>query len=464
MKKITKINLLKDLIKINQLIIFSCIVLSGCNVNTNPNTELNCIKQKISEKTGFSITTRQKNDAIHTYVKDLLKNVLNEDLAIKITLLNNLKLQAAYEQIGFSKANLAQSKLLKNPIFSLSYKFATKANQFDIINMNLFQNFLETILIPAKKTLASVELEKTKEMVINQILQVIATTKIAFYKVLFTELSLKVYKKITLAFEAAYEFSEILYKTGNITALEVSIKKADYNEAKIFLADLEVALISAKEDLNKALGLYGLDIIWKIEPKYEINDLFEVNFDNFENRIIAQNIALKNNQFQMIITAKKYGINITKTIVPNFLIGPDSEREDNGVWFLGPAFSIGIPIFDFGKAISAAAEAKLHQLWNNYNALAIEIRSTARMTRINFLNSKRKLNYYQNVILPLKEKIHGEAFEQYNAMQIGVFDLLRTKIAEFSANIERYKILNNFFNSKINLDLLVSGAYRSNED
>ena len=160
----------------------------------------------------------------------------------------------------------------------------------------------------------------------------------------------------------------------------------------------------------------------------------------------------------MIAVAKKYGIDITNTVLSNFTIGPDSEREDNGVWFVGPAFSIGIPIFDFGKAVSAAAQAELYQQWNNYTSTAVNIRSFARMARINFLNSKRKLNYYLESVIPLKEKIYKETFDQYNAMQLGVFELLKVKSDELITHIQKIKVERDLIFSKTELDLLLSGS------
>ncbi len=434
--------------------------LAGCSVNTNPSTEFESVKQDIKNETSISIanTSRENIDLVRKHINKLLENELTEDNAVKITLLNNRKLQAEYEKIGIAKANLAQAKLLKNPIFSLSYKFATEANQFDIINMSLFQNFLDALLTPSKKKLAMVELEKTKSFVTNQILQTIAVTKNAFYNVLFTNLTLELEKKILIAKEASYEFAEVLFEAGNINALELSIKKADYLEAKLNIADIEVALIDAKEKLNQALGLYGKDIKWKLNEAFEEKNLHELKFDNFENKVISKSLKLKYNQLQMIAVAKKYGIDIANTVLSNFTIGPDSEREDNGVWFVGPAFSIGIPIFDFGKAVSAAAQAELYQQWNNYTSTAVNIRSFARMARINFLNSKRKLNYYQKAVIPLKEKIYQETFDQYNAMQLGVFELLKVKSDELTAHIQKIKIEKDFIFSKIELDLLLSGS------
>jgi len=452
---------MKLLIKYRAIFILPILCfLSSCNVNTNPKAEFESVKQDIKNETGISIdnTSRKNIDLVRQLVNRLLENELTEDNAIKITLLNNRMLQAEYEKLGVAKANLAQAKLLKNPIFSLSYKFATEANQFDIINMSLFQNFLEALLIPSKKKLKAIELQKTKSFVTNKILLTIANTKNAFYEVLLTELTLELEKKILLAKEASFEFAEVLFEAGNINALELSIKKADYLEAKLTVADMEVALIDAKEKLNQALGLYGKDINWKIHRTIKDNNLCEFSFDNFENVVVSKSLKLKYNQLQMIVIAKKYGIDIANTVLSNFTIGPDSEREDNGVWFVGPAFSIGIPIFDFGKAVSAAAQAELYQQWNNYTSIAVNIRSIARMARINFLNSKRKFNYYQKAVLPLKEKVYQETYNQYNAMQLGVFDLLKAKSDEFLAKVQMIKVQKDFIFSKIELDLLLSGS------
>ena len=61
-------------------------------------------------------------------------------------------------------------------------------------------------------------------------------------------------------------------------------------------------------------------------------------------------------------------------------------------------------------------------------------------------------------MLPLKEKVYQETYNQYNAMQLGVFDLLKAKSDEFLAKVQMIKVQKDFIFSKIELDLLLSGS------
>lgn len=56
-------------------------------------------------------------------VAQLLESPLTVDGAVQIAILHNQRLQAAYEALGISEADLIQAGLLKNPTFSAEFLF-----------------------------------------------------------------------------------------------------------------------------------------------------------------------------------------------------------------------------------------------------------------------------------------------------------------------------------------------------
>lgn len=107
-------------------------------------------------------------------------------------------------------------------------------------------------------------------------------------------------------------------------------------------------------------------------------------------------------------------------------IGVSAER-DAGEWELGPSFAIPIPIFTQGQPAIARATSRLRQAQQTYYATAVEIRSAVRQayTRVNSI--QQRIEHYQKVMLPLRQSIVEETQLQYNAMQIGAFQLLQAK-------------------------------------
>lgn len=441
------------------MVLTGLLLLNGCvKVDTNPQTVFNEIQKDISERTDQDIYW---DYSLHEVVspisyEELLEKELNENSAVAIALLNNRTLQAFYESLGIAKAGLSQAGLLKNPIFSFSNRFSTTSGVTDLIDMSLIQNFLEILLIPLKKKMAHAELEATKALVMTKVLDVIAETKISFYTLVAANETWHLKKQILLATELSYTASQKLFDAGNMRALDVSMQKSFYENAKLEVASWEIAVLQAREKLNILMGLWGCGIEWEFCSQFHQIPKQEENFCTIENDAIMNSIDLRVSYNELLAIAAGFGIDTSKLIFPQLDIGVSAEREDS-LWYVGPAFNLAIPFFDFGQANSAKAESTILQKWNEYTALAIEIRSKARSARFTLLNAFRQAEYLKKVIVPLSEQITHETLLQHNAMQIGVFELLLAKQREIEDQIQFIHRQREYWISKVELQTLLNG-------
>ena len=435
------------------------LLISGCmRVDTNSQPLFQQVHEDITNLTGQHIYWDASiQDSVKTIAaEELLQKELTGEFAVQIALLNNQNLQAIYESLGIAKAQLAQAGLLKNPIFSFSYRFSLEAAVTDLIDASLFQNFLEILLIPLKRRVTQAELEATQAMVTTQILDVIAETKIAFYRLQASEQIWDLKKQILLATELSYEAAKKLFEVGNIKDLQVSMERSLYEQAKLEVASAEIAILEARERLNILMGLWGHQINWKIASKLPPIPIEEEDFKYIENDAIRSSIDLRAAYNGLLATAAGFGIDTTKLVFPLLDIGVSSERDDS-VWYVGPAFSFAIPLFDFGQANSAKAQAKVMQEWNQYTALAIEIRSEARSNRFSLLNAFRQCRYLEEIIVPLAEQITHFTLLQHNAMQLGVFHLLAAKREELEKKIQYILMQKEYWVAKVRLHTLLNG-------
>jgi len=246
------------------ILLFLCA--SCTRVDQSAECVFESIQQDIGEQVGESVCWDRCLDevAVPLSVEDLLKNTLSAEDVVRIALLNNRRLQATYESLGIATAQYKQAGLLKNPIFSLAYRFSTQSHVTDLIDMALMQNFLEILLIPMKRKVAQCELEATKKMVITRILDVIGETRKAFYHLQAAEKVGKLKKDILLATELSYEAAQRLFQAGNMKDLEVALHRSHYESAKMDLANWEIVVLEAREALQVLMGLWGQNISWKI--------------------------------------------------------------------------------------------------------------------------------------------------------------------------------------------------------
>ncbi|GAB4188176.1 MAG: TolC family protein [Simkaniaceae bacterium] len=432
----------------------------GCqHVKTDPSPEFAEVQENVDARSGRKISWNRNFDdkILRHHLQKILSKPLAEEDVIYITLMNNPRLQAVYEGLGIAKAELVQASLLKNPIFSFSYRFAFGTGNQNIIDMSFLQNLLDILFIPLKKKIAGKELDSAKAMAAGKVLETIAEAKAALYHLQALEEVLSLKKNILLAREAAYEMSHRLFRAGNIRKLDLLNFKAPYQQMKIDVANLETEVLDARENLHVLMGLWGRQIYWELQGLLPNIPKEKPDLSQLTRMAVANSYALQMARNELDIIKAKYGIKTAQFVIPAMEAGASAEREE-GFWSLGPAFALGIPIFDAGKASSAKGQAELHQKWNEYTDLAIKIRSAARRSEYHLCNAYRKGRFYQKVLLPLAEEQLQQNFLQYNAMQVGVFQLLEAKQRELEEKIRAVFLEREYWTAKARLDLLKNGG------
>lgn len=434
-------------------------LLCGClRVNTDPRPFFEEVAQDVDARTGETVCWDHSlsQNSFEECINERLNHELTLEDMIYIALLNNRQLQSTYENLGIASAQFVQAGLLPNPIFAASDRFSTNPTVTDLIDISLLQNCLELLLIPLKKKAALSELEATKARVTAQILEIIAQTKIAFYSYQAQKQMLDLKTKILLGAESSYEAAQKLFEKGNIKELEVVQYKTFYEQTKIEIANLEVEILNTREHLNVLMGLWGTQICWISAPCLPSVQECPPEWNDIENCAISQSLDLEVARRDLCATAAGFGIDTSRIVFPQLDMGLSTER-DEGVWFVGPAIAVGIPFFDFGQANSATAHAEILRQWNMYTALAIEIRSVARLARINLLNTHRQALYYQSVLVPLAEQQTTLTLLQHNAMQLGVFQLLAAKIFELEQKIQAVEMTRDYWIAHAQIELILNG-------
>jgi cobalt-zinc-cadmium efflux system outer membrane protein len=127
-----------------------------------------------------------------------------------------------------------------------------------------------------------------------------------------------------------------------------------------------------------------------------------------------------------MVAGNQLGFSRLTALVPELHSGPKGERSE-GSWNVGPTLEFPIPLFDQGQARIGRAAAELRRSQQEYYALAVRIRSTARAVQDRLEGARDRAFYYRDILLPLRERIVNETQLQYNAMQLGPVQLLNAR-------------------------------------
>ena len=391
-----------------------------------------------------------------TQVRELLAAKLTANGATQIALLNNRNLQALYAELGVAQADLVQAGLLENPIFDLSAKFPLQGGN-PVFDLGVAMGFLNIFYIPLRKRIAGAQFEAAKLRVTGEVLDFAAGVRTAYYQHQANEQMMELQQAITRGLTAALDVAQRLHAAGNITALDLARERAVAEEAKLQLATAEMAVRQSREHLHNLMGLWGDHIAWEMTPRLPDIPNQAILLEKIEHDALSRSLDLASARQEMIVAGERLGFNRATTLVPEMHVGAVAERSGEGEWEVGPSVEFPIPLFDQGQTRIGRGAVALRRTQQLYYALAVQVRSTARTVRDRLQGARNRALYYRDIMLPLRERIVNESQLQYNAMQIGVFDLLRSQERQIQTAAAYIDSQLSYWLARTDLDQLLSG-------
>ena len=435
------------------------ILMAGC-VQVPKKGGFDQVQQMVNERIQLQPSWKQEaaeDRQIEEALDKLLENELTAAGAIQIALLNNARLQARYEELGISQAELIQAGLLKNPTVFGSARFPTNSPGATELEFGLLQNFLNILMLPARQKIASAQFEQVKAEVAHDVLQVTAEAEHAYYEVLGAANTKNLRFRIVEASQASYEFALRLHGAGNISELSLFIERGSFEEARIALADSENRLRAAREKLTKLMGLWGERTKWRIPDQLPDIPPKEGSLDQVETLAIQNRLDLEAARKRIDTLAHSLGTRIAWRWLGDAEVGVSAERDTDRHWVVGPELALELPIFDQHHARISRGEAILRREINQLTALAVDIRSEVRELRDKLIMQRYLIDHYKRVILPLKQRIVALTLEKYNYMLVGTFDLLTAKQQEFNAYAKYLEAVRDYWVIRADLGRALGG-------
>jgi cobalt-zinc-cadmium efflux system outer membrane protein len=170
---------------------------------------------------------RQAQEAVHR----LLSDEIGPAQAVQIALLNNRRLQAAYQELGLAQAALVQAGLLQNPVLAFDRRFHAGGDN-KAMDLAVMDDFLHILLIPLRRRLAAADLERAKFQVLAEILDLSAQVQTSFYRVQAREQVLEMRRTVLESAEASCELARRMQQAGNLNDLAVAREQAACEQAR----------------------------------------------------------------------------------------------------------------------------------------------------------------------------------------------------------------------------------------
>ena len=408
----------------------------------------------LEERAGLEARWRYLDGSLDERVAEMLNQPVGPEEAVRIALLNNYDLQASFEELGIARALLLDASLPPN--IELDYERSTVTGEEAEFSFAATTDLSRLLFLPMHRGVATAELNAVRFQTTGTVLGFAHAVRTAYYDYQAAEQLLELDETVLEAAAASYDVAQRLREAGNITALELVNEQAFYEESRGQVALAEAVAFSRREELNVLMGLSGMETNWQLAGRLAEPQEGPPALTDLEAHAIEQSLDLVELEYRYIAAARRANLARAEGLLPSLRAGVEVGREEGAREF-GPVISLDLPLFNQGQAGVALARAEMRQLEQLYRARAVLIRSAVRTARNDLLIAAQRVNHYQDVLLPLREEIVDQTQLQYNAMDLGVFQLILARRDQVRTAQEYVIALREYWHARATLDQILAG-------
>jgi cobalt-zinc-cadmium efflux system outer membrane protein len=430
---------------------------SGC-VASSIRSDVREVRSLAKVKVLPALSPGQLDDLRKEEVQQLLDRPLDADQAVRIALLHNRDLRARLRELGVERGRLMQAGLLANP----GIEAELSPERDSRVELRAEYDVMTFVLTPMHKKAAQHELDAARLDAAGDVIELGYEVRRGFYDVQATMLQLQAAQGSLDALAAGRDAAVALLEAGNLRAVDAASQISAFERARISVAKLELSLAERREALQRLLGLHGEATSWTLATEFPPLPAEAPALQDIERRSIAANLDLAASQKRLEAIAKRTGITRTEGWLPRIdldvhtLIGnPERGEQDKVRW--GGGVGIDVPLFDRQQGNLRVQEAEFDSALERYQGLAIELRSAAREVSARLTSAERRARQYASVIVPAQDNLMLQTQLQYNAMQIGVFQLLEARRAQLEVALDFVDTQREYWSAVAELDALLAG-------
>jgi outer membrane protein, heavy metal efflux system len=416
------------------------------------------VRKTVAARTGHDVRWQAIEDGsvASKRTRQLLAAPLTVDSAIQIALLNSAKVQSAFEEIGVARAELVSAISLPNPSVEAALLHHIDDDKPPDLAFRAKLSLSRLLFLPWKGGAANAELDARSVNVAGAVLDVAFVVRHAFYQHQADTQIVELLRSVARGARASYEAAVRIHAAGNMTDLDLANEQALYEQARLDLSQVESNLLVSRERLTALMGLWGRDTGFRIEGRLADPPEAAPDVRSLERKALERSLDLSAARKLFTAAARKRNVARAEGLLPELSAGAEAERDDEE-WKVGPVAELELPLFYQGQGEVAAAEAEMRREQQRHRALATAIRAAARASASRLLIARERALYIKTVLLPLRERIVTETQLAYNAMTVGVFQLLESKRAQIQAGRAYVEALRGYWTARAEMDQLLAG-------
>lgn len=414
------------------------LTLGGC-ATFSKDGGLDAVSSMTTERIGQDIRLQRPTSAdasAQPELAELLKQPLSADGAVRMALLNNQGLRASLLELGVAEADLVQASRMANPSFSFGRMSGGGETE---IERSVMFDLVGLLTIPFRRDIESRRFEGAKLVAATNAVRLAADTHKAWFNAVGAAQSAKYAEQVREAAQASAELATRMAKVGNLSALDQAREQAFSAEATAQLARARHNATAAREQLTRLMGVWGTHTAFQLPDRLPELPGTPREPANIESLAMQQRLDVQLAKLNAQATARALGLTKATRFVNVLDAGYANTSKSDAPRENGYEIELALPLFDWGGARTAKAEALYMQAVHRTADTAITARSQVREAYSAYRTSYDVARHYRDEIVPLRKKISEETLLRYNGMLMSVFELLadaRAQINGVNAAIE----------------------------
>ncbi|WP_038499818.1 TolC family protein [Janthinobacterium agaricidamnosum] len=428
------------------------LILSGC-ASFSGDGGVAQVTALTAARTGVSADLARP--ASEEQVQVLLQQPLSADSAVRLALLNNRDLRVALAELGASEADLVQAGRLRNPGLSFG---RMRGGGDSEIERGVGFDLAGLLTMPMRGKIERGRFGQAKLLAASRAVQLAADTRRAYFNAVAARQTAAYMALAAESAQAGAELARRMAQVGNWSALDQSRQQVFYADAMSELARARQQALATREQLTRLLGLWGEQTGFSLPER--LPDLPPAAEDaaHIEAQAMEQRLDILLSKQDAQASADALGLSKVTGLV-NVLDAGYANKSQTGLpRENGYRVSLELPIFDWGGARNAKAQALYTQAMERTAGTAVRARSEVRVAYAAYRTNYELARHYRDEVVPLRKKISNQVLLRYNGMLASVFELLadaREQVGSVNAAIDTQR---DFWIAQTELQSAINGG------
>lgn len=400
--------------------------------------------------------TAEARQAVAARIDLLRAEALSMDDAVQLALLNSPGLQASFQDLGVSQAELLSASRLPNP--GISFGRLRRGGEVEL-ERGLHLSLARLLAWPQTHELESRRVDQARQAVALDVLRLAWSVRRAYIDAVAADQALHYATQVQAAAQASAELARRMLVAGNWSALQQARKQAFRADADLGLARARQAQVSAREQLMRLLGLDGQGVPLQLAERLpDLPTTLDAPLPDAEQTALDQRLDVQAARLNTEQMARQLGLTRTTRFINVLEIGAVHNSATQAPRQTGYEVSLELPLFDWGTARTAKAEALYRQSLHLATQTAVNARSEVREAHQLMQHRFEIAARYRDEIVPLRKRVSDEMLLRYNGMLVSVFDLLADARAQIDSVHGAIQAQRAFWLARADLDLAMTAG------